>query len=37
MTYYLDRNAVALKDFASILFLYHSYEEREHAEKPLKL
>nr|XP_056705977.1 ferritin heavy chain-like [Euleptes europaea] len=36
MSYYFDRDDVALKNFAKC-FLHQSREEREHAEKPMKL
>uniref|UniRef100_A0A8D2HNJ0 Ferritin n=1 Tax=Urocitellus parryii TaxID=9999 RepID=A0A8D2HNJ0_UROPR len=36
MFYYLDRDNVALKNFAKY-FLHQSHEEREHAEKLMKL
>ncbi|XP_032894967.1 ferritin heavy chain isoform X1 [Amblyraja radiata] len=36
MSYYFDRDDVALKNFASF-FLEQSHEEREHAEKLMKL
>ncbi|XP_004402069.1 PREDICTED: ferritin heavy chain-like [Odobenus rosmarus divergens] len=36
MSYYFDRNDVALKNFAKY-FLHQSHEEREHAEKLMKL
>ncbi|XP_053454685.1 ferritin heavy chain-like [Nycticebus coucang] len=36
MSYYIDRNDVALKNFAKY-FLHQSHEEREHAEKLMKL
>ncbi|XDB46542.1 hypothetical protein AB1E18_000156 [Capra hircus] len=36
MSYYFDRDDVALKNFAKY-FLHQSHEEREHAEKLMKL
>ncbi|KAK2111112.1 fts3-like protein [Saguinus oedipus] len=36
MSYYFDRDDVALKNFAKY-FLHQSHEEREHAEKLRKL
>ncbi|KAL4694313.1 hypothetical protein H8959_013578, partial [Pygathrix nigripes] len=36
MSYYSDRHDVALKNFAKY-FLHQSHEEREHAEKLMKL
>ena len=36
MSYYFDRDDVALKNFAKY-FLHPSHEEKEHAEKPIKL
>ncbi|KAK2103878.1 fts3-like protein [Saguinus oedipus] len=36
MSYYSDRDDVALKNFAKY-FLHQSHEEREHAEKLMKL
>ncbi|XP_043748371.1 ferritin heavy chain-like [Cervus elaphus] len=36
MSYYLDRDDVALKNFAKY-FLHQSHEEREHAERLMKL
>ncbi|XP_034508215.1 ferritin heavy chain [Ambystoma mexicanum] len=36
MSYYFDRDDVALKNFAKF-FLHQSHEEREHAEKLMKL
>uniref|UniRef100_A0A2R9CKP7 Ferritin n=1 Tax=Pan paniscus TaxID=9597 RepID=A0A2R9CKP7_PANPA len=36
MSYYFDRDDVALKNFAKY-FLHRSHEEREHAEKLMKL
>ncbi|XP_059831630.1 ferritin, heavy polypeptide 1a isoform X2 [Hypanus sabinus] len=36
MSYYFDRDDIALKNFASF-FLEQSHEEREHAEKLMKL
>ncbi|KAK2094092.1 fts3-like protein [Saguinus oedipus] len=36
MSYYFDRDDVALKNFANY-FLHQSHEEREHAEKLMKL
>uniref|UniRef100_A0A2K5EG88 Ferritin n=1 Tax=Aotus nancymaae TaxID=37293 RepID=A0A2K5EG88_AOTNA len=36
MSYYFNRDDVALKDFAKY-FLHQSHEEREHAEKLMKL
>ena len=36
MSYYFDRDDVALKNFAKY-FLHQSHEEREHAEKMMKL
>uniref|UniRef100_A0A2K5Z4D5 Ferritin n=1 Tax=Mandrillus leucophaeus TaxID=9568 RepID=A0A2K5Z4D5_MANLE len=36
MSYYFDRDDVALKNFAKY-FLHQSHEEREHAEKLVKL
>nr|ACQ63023.1 ferritin heavy chain (predicted) [Dasypus novemcinctus] len=36
MSYYFDRDDVALKNFAKYL-LHQSHEEREHAEKLMKL
>ncbi|CAM9948843.1 unnamed protein product [Rangifer tarandus platyrhynchus] len=36
MSYYFDRDDVALKNFAKY-FLHPSHEEREHAERPVKL
>ncbi|XP_035868245.1 ferritin heavy chain-like [Phyllostomus discolor] len=36
MSYYFDRNDVALKNFAEC-FLHQSHEEREHTEKLMKL
>ena len=35
-SYYFDRDDVALKNFAKY-FLHQSHEEREHAEKLMKL
>ncbi|XP_043385128.1 ferritin heavy chain [Chelonia mydas] len=35
MSFYFDRDDVALKNFAKY-FLHHSHEEREHAEKLMK-
>nr|XP_020761242.1 ferritin heavy chain-like [Odocoileus virginianus texanus] len=36
MSYYFDRDDVALKNFAKY-FLHQSHEEREHAERLMKL
>uniref|UniRef100_A0A2K6T1N2 Ferritin n=1 Tax=Saimiri boliviensis boliviensis TaxID=39432 RepID=A0A2K6T1N2_SAIBB len=36
LSYYFDRDDVALKNFAKY-FLHQSHEEREHAEKLMKL